>query len=234
MIHQAGGDWIRNAARQGIEEWRVDLARASSSEICGNYPAVRRLKSSGVHSVPHATLSDCPGIHYALGAMRKTVANAGRDTFDADLDRAPRPPEVLYEPIDEYQRLVANPFLTLFGWLAAVGMVREAVLRRNWSLFLTSILVFLLSIFVLQFHCLDCGSTGWLRRVSAPRVPRRRRASRRRSQAAVPPPAAQDPACRLVRLHGHRVRARYALARRAPLNKLRTGVDEGRYHRRLN
>jgi hypothetical protein len=110
------------------------------------------------------------------------VADVRRDTFDADLDLQPFRPEEPDEPIDEYQRLVANPFLALVGWLAAVGLVREAVLRRNLLLFLLSFVIFLLSFFLLQFHCLDCGATRWLLRYRLHACPAvmARRADRRR------------------------------------------------------
>ncbi len=86
------------------------------------------------------------------------------DTFDPDLDLQPRRPEASTDPIDSYQRLVANPFLALLGWLVAFALLREALRHPNLPLFLTSLVVFIASVFLLQFHCLDCGATRWLPR----------------------------------------------------------------------
>ena len=89
----------------------------------------------------------------------------GRGTFDHDLDsqlRRPVPDSI--EPIDEYQRLVANPFLTVLAWLVVLGLVRESVNRQNVAMFMTGIIIFFVAFFLLQYHCLDCGATGWLLR----------------------------------------------------------------------
>jgi hypothetical protein len=94
--------------------------------------------------------------------MRDRVVDAGRGTFDPDLDLEHRRPDAAIEPIVQYQRLVANPFLAALGWLAAFGLIREALRRTNLPLFFTSIALFFLSFLLLQFHCLDCGATRWL------------------------------------------------------------------------
>jgi hypothetical protein len=104
-------------------------------------------------------------------------------TFDPDLDLQPRFTSDSAEPIDTYQRLVANPFLALFGWLAGVGLLREALRRANLPLFLIAIAVFIASVFLLQFHCLDCGATRWLpryQRHACPAVLARQANARRR------------------------------------------------------
>jgi hypothetical protein len=88
--------------------------------------------------------------------------DAGRGTFDPDLDVQRRRPDPPIEPIVEHQRLVANPFLTALGWLAAFGLIREAVMRRSLPLFFTAVALFFFSFLLLQFHCLDCGVTRWL------------------------------------------------------------------------
>jgi hypothetical protein len=86
------------------------------------------------------------------------------DTFDPDLDLEPRPPEAATDPIDSYQRLVANPFLALLGWLAGFAILRAALRQRNLPLLLISLAVFIASILLVQYHCLDCGATRWLPR----------------------------------------------------------------------
>jgi hypothetical protein len=89
----------------------------------------------------------------------------GRTTFDPDLDLQPRPlvPDSM-EPVDRYQRLVANPFLAALAWLVAFRLINESLNRQNLALFMTSIVLLLVAFFFLQFHCLDCGATGWLLR----------------------------------------------------------------------
>jgi len=89
----------------------------------------------------------------------------GRATFDPDLDLQPRRPSPDPSvPVDEYQRLVANPFLAVLCWLAMFGLLREAVRRQNLALFMTGISFSFVAFFFLQFHCLDCGATGWMLR----------------------------------------------------------------------
>jgi hypothetical protein len=88
-----------------------------------------------------------------------------RTTFDRDLDPQPRQePADQGEPIEQYQRLVANPFLTVLAWLIVFVMLREGVRRQNAGLFMTGIALIFVAFFLLQFHCLDCGATGWLLR----------------------------------------------------------------------
>jgi hypothetical protein len=96
----------------------------------------------------------------------------GPTTFDRDLDLLPRlsVPEPI-EPVDLYQRLVANPFLAVLCWLAAFGLLRESMRRENLALLMTGITLLFLAFFFLQFHCLDCGATGWLLRSWAHRCP---------------------------------------------------------------
>jgi hypothetical protein len=89
----------------------------------------------------------------------------GRSTFDPDLDRQPgQPARDSIHPIDGCQRLVANPFLAVLAWLVSFGLVNESMKRQELALFMTGIVVLFVAFFFLQFHCLDCGVTGWLLR----------------------------------------------------------------------
>ena len=89
----------------------------------------------------------------------------GQGTFDREIDLQPRRPVTdLLEPVEAYQRLVANPFLAVLAWLIVYGMVREGDRRQNLALFLTGMVLLFVAFFLLQFHCLDCGATGWLLR----------------------------------------------------------------------
>jgi hypothetical protein len=68
---------------------------------------------------------------------------------------------VVYLP-QEYQRLVANPFLALALLIAWLGAMRLALgARRPAAAALAAAGVFAV-VRTLHFHCLDCGRTGWL------------------------------------------------------------------------
>jgi hypothetical protein len=89
----------------------------------------------------------------------------GRTNFDPDFDLPPRAPSnVPDEPIGDHQRLVANPCLAFLAWIAVFGLIREAVRRQNLALFMSGIVLLFVAFFFVQFHCLDCGATGWLLR----------------------------------------------------------------------
>jgi hypothetical protein len=89
----------------------------------------------------------------------------GRTTFDPDLDFQPqRPLRDSIEPVDRCQRLVANPFLAVLAWLVAFGLLSESLRRQNLAVFMTAVALWFVAFFFLQFHCLDCGATGWLLR----------------------------------------------------------------------
>ena len=87
----------------------------------------------------------------------------GGGIFDHDLDSEPRrrnrTPE---DPPYEYQRLVVNPFLTILAWIVFLGLLRTVVPRQDAAGLDADIVVFGLALLLIQFHCLDCGATGWL------------------------------------------------------------------------
>jgi hypothetical protein len=95
---------------------------------------------------------------------------------DPEFDRPSRP-DGRKPPLDEvrfYQRLVVNPFLavlTLFVTLvliSASATTTGAGLSRTtrWAGLstLAAIVGSVLSMLALQYHCLDCGATGWYHR----------------------------------------------------------------------
>jgi hypothetical protein len=97
--------------------------------------------------------------------VKGIVVEHGRTTYDPDLDLRPRLPErASIEPIESYQRLVANPFLAVLAWVVAFGFVSESMNRQNLALFMMGIILLFVAFFFLHFHCLDCGATGWLLR----------------------------------------------------------------------
>jgi hypothetical protein len=70
-------------------------------------------------------------------------------------------------PVDpECQRLVANPFLGLLLLICAYESFRESLRQKNLPLFIIGIGLLLVAILVVQYHCLDCGKTGWFWKAS--------------------------------------------------------------------
>jgi hypothetical protein len=85
-------------------------------------------------------------------------------TYDRDLDVPQRPDRAPDEPLGPYRRLVANPLLTIASCVAAIVLMRVGLQQRTLPLFLAAIGLLFGAPFFLQFHCLDCGVTGWLLR----------------------------------------------------------------------
>jgi hypothetical protein len=86
----------------------------------------------------------------------------GSGLYDADLD-TPRPPVVvLRDEVEHYQQVVINPLLTVLSWLVMYTLSRPPFSR--WLVIPPEVafMVCFLSLALLQFHCLDCGRTGWL------------------------------------------------------------------------
>ena len=84
-------------------------------------------------------------------------------TYDPDLD-PPRPTAganggpPLY--LEEFQRLVANPFLAVFWLIVLFGLLREALAIKSLPLVGLAVCGLLVLGHLLQYHCRDCGSTG--------------------------------------------------------------------------
>jgi hypothetical protein len=90
---------------------------------------------------------------------------APSSTHDPELDpprhrpAGPRRPPFLPQ---EYQRLVANPFLALLGLIIWFAVFWEALESRNLPLTGLALLALCGVGYLLQYHCLDCGTTGLL------------------------------------------------------------------------
>jgi hypothetical protein len=90
-------------------------------------------------------------------------------THDPELDPPPRRPTTPgparppFSP-QEYQRLVANPFLAVLGLIVWVVAMRQALALRNLAVVLLTLLGLVALGYLLQYHCLDCGATGLLSR----------------------------------------------------------------------
>jgi hypothetical protein len=88
-----------------------------------------------------------------------------QSTYDPDLDLPPQPqPPNPVESLKAYQRLVVNPFLAVLSGVGVFTVVRGAVQTRSLTLFFIGIGLMPVPFLLLQFHCLDCGATGWLLR----------------------------------------------------------------------
>jgi hypothetical protein len=68
------------------------------------------------------------------------------------------------ELLPDYQRIVVNPFLAVVDWVATVALIDAGVRRRSLTLFLCGLVLLFIGFLLPQFHCLDCGATGWLYR----------------------------------------------------------------------
>jgi hypothetical protein len=91
--------------------------------------------------------------------------DGGPSLFDRDLDPPQRRPVVLRDEIRLHQRVIVNPLLAVVFWLADAFLLRMAYSLRDLAAFLGYLAVLILPFFVIQFHCLDCGTTGWYSRV---------------------------------------------------------------------
>ena len=79
---------------------------------------------------------------------------------DHDIPGAPRL-TVPVEILRDHQRLVVNPLLAIFDGVVAIALIYHALRTRNLALFLAALSLLLLAFLLFQYHCLDCGSTGW-------------------------------------------------------------------------
>lgn len=68
-------------------------------------------------------------------------------------------------PIDGYRRILANPMLSALVSVLAIMLIRSAVRRGEFLGFFFGVGFLLLSFLFIQFHCLDCGATGWARKL---------------------------------------------------------------------
>jgi len=105
---------------------------------------------------------------------KDTIVDPDQGTFDRDVDSQPGlPPRVPFESLPEYQRILVNPFLGILIWLAMFALIRDGVRNRSLLQFLMGLSLLFVGFFCHQFHCLDCGRTGWLfrfRRHACPSV----------------------------------------------------------------
>lgn len=63
-------------------------------------------------------------------------------------------------------RLIANPFPAFLGWVIAGSALKAGLATRNLTLFISALIGLSVSFLFIQYHCLDCGQTGWFLRAS--------------------------------------------------------------------
>jgi hypothetical protein len=84
-------------------------------------------------------------------------------THDPELDAPRGRPPVLPIPAhapEDYRRLVVNPFLALLGLVLWLLTLRQVLREKRLALLFPVILGLAGIVFLLQYHCLDCGRTG--------------------------------------------------------------------------
>jgi hypothetical protein len=90
----------------------------------------------------------------------------GEAIYDPDLDTPYRSPAMEAESVAESQRLIANPSLVFLLWLLAYMVIRHALIGHHLGLFWLGLLLAIIPLPLGQFHCLDCGATGWALRAA--------------------------------------------------------------------
>jgi hypothetical protein len=80
---------------------------------------------------------------------------------DPEFDPSPPAPVRLrdFDPL-EFQRLVVNPFLAVFGLVVLVEVTRGLLGSEMPPLALLVVVPLLILHHLIQYHCLDCGRTG--------------------------------------------------------------------------
>ena len=81
--------------------------------------------------------------------------------YDPDLDTPHRPPALEAESVAESQRLIANPALAFVVWLLAYMVIRHALIGHQLGLFFVGLFLAIVPFPLGEYHCLDCGNTGW-------------------------------------------------------------------------
>jgi hypothetical protein len=89
----------------------------------------------------------------------------GPGVYDHDLDSQPSGPvRPRDESIAPYQRLVVNPLLAVLAVVITVAIERWALENRYLGMFELGFGLLALEFFLVQYHCRDCGATGFLLR----------------------------------------------------------------------
>jgi hypothetical protein len=110
-----------------------------------------------------ATAAVRPGVN--TDRARDSFVDPGGGASDRGVEGRRRSPHgIPFEFVAHYQRIVVNPFLGVLAWAIMVAVIDAGVRRRSLTLFLSGLSLLVVGFAVQQFHCLDCGATGWLYR----------------------------------------------------------------------
>jgi hypothetical protein len=92
--------------------------------------------------------------------------NPGPGVFDHDLDSQPTarvsPLPARGDSVAPYQRLVVNPFLTVLALVITAAIQRWASEHLSLGMFELGFGLLALEFLLVQYHCRDCGATGFL------------------------------------------------------------------------
>ena len=89
-------------------------------------------------------------------------ANPRSHGLDPELGTSQGPSRgVAPEFVREHTRIIINPFLVLLGWSSTGYLLQLGLKTRDPGLSLAALMGLLLSTLLIQYHCLDCGETGW-------------------------------------------------------------------------
>lgn len=84
---------------------------------------------------------------------------------DPYLDRHPAGRPGASGPLDDFRRFIVNPLLAVLLSIPAVLLVRGGLVRHELVWFIAGLCLLGISLLFVQYHCLDCGATGFLLRV---------------------------------------------------------------------
>lgn len=90
-------------------------------------------------------------------------SNDRHQRFDPEFDPPPLPSTGRDGAFVRSQtHLIANPFPTFLGWIIAGSALKAGLVKRNLMLSISALIGLLVASVFIQYHCLDCGRTGWI------------------------------------------------------------------------
>jgi hypothetical protein len=88
--------------------------------------------------------------------------DSGPGVYDHELDSQPRRPlRPINDAITLYQRLVVNPFLAVLALIVIFAMGNWLEAQHPFGPLRTLLVIFAAK-YLVQYHCRDCGATGFL------------------------------------------------------------------------
>lgn len=84
--------------------------------------------------------------------------------FEPDLDTATYPSRMTADDVASQRRLVVNPLLAVVAMAGVWALFRYSLEVRNLALFASTLFAAFVCTLLVQFHCLDCGQSGFVLR----------------------------------------------------------------------